>query len=360
MATTPSLDEKTIRTSPILWILGVLFAFFLGGLGTQGLSDVADLFPEPALSTWTERLVAPLSQERLAVEGRPDPRAPRIERARQDVADLDRTLSRAEESWRTWLDTRATLGGSKKEDDEIRDRRNRLDALRNDRDDAQQKLNALQAAPDPREEALKEVDHRIQLASAQANREYQVAERSWQWTVLMARLALVLPVLALALFLWRRRARMAYVTLLWGYWAFTVWMVLWGIGPYLPRYGGYGPLLLGLGASVWGSMSLARWLNSRASLRRRRIVDRAIARHRCPQCDRDYLLGRETSLDAGLARKSRTLHYDSDALHPRSCAACGLALFAPCPACRSLQLVHADRCSTCGAPRVGESAPVAG
>jgi hypothetical protein len=347
---TAALDQKTIRTSPLLRVLGTLFALFLGALGTQGLSDVADLFPAPAASDFQERLATPLTDELAAIDRQPDPRAPRLEAARKDAADLERASEQAEESWQRWLATRATLGGTKHEDQAIRSRRDQLDQLRAERDDARLQVAALLAQPDPRDQARAAVNERLQAARQQAAREYAAADQAWRLRVLAARIALVLPVLALAVVLWRRRSRLAYVTLLWAYWAFTAWMVLWGMAPYLPRYGGYAPLTLGAGVTVWGAISLARWMNSRAPLRRRRIVDQAIARHRCPACDRDYLLGRETALDAGLARKARTLHYDLAALHPAHCGACGLALFAPCGGCQSLRMVQAERCSTCGEP----------
>ena len=349
--TSPSLDKKTIRASPLLWLLGAICAIFLGALGTQMLSDVADAFQEPNLYAIEGRHVGPLREELRALDAQPDVRQPRIRSARADVDELDRMTTRAEESWKSWLATRATLGGSAREDQEVRERRDRLDALRAERDAAQLKLEAAQAEPDPRDKARAEIQGRIDDAERQAAAEHAAAERVWRWRVLSARLGIVVPVLGLAVVLWRRRARFSAAPLLWGYWAFSVWMVLWGIGPYLPRYGGYGPLLLGLGVTVWGSISLTRWLNGRAGLRRRRIVDLAIAKHRCPGCDRDYLLGRETSMDAGLGRKARTLHYDLDALRPRACPACGLALFAPCASCQSLELVHAERCSRCGSPR---------
>jgi hypothetical protein len=349
---TPSLDQKTIRTSPLLWILGLLFALFLGALGTRALSDAVDLFDEPLPETFTERLVGPLRDELAALERQPDPREAKIDGLRRDLAEFDRALARAEESWSSWLQTRATLGGSKQEDSEIRARRNRLDALRAERDEVQVRLSALLAEPDPRQQARADLQHRINAAEVRADKEFRSAHRIWRGKVLGARLALVLPVLLVAVLLWRRRTRISYVTLLWGYLAFTAWMVLWGIGPYLPHYGGYAQLGLGLVATAWGTITLARWLNSRAGLRRRRIVDQAIARHRCPSCSRDYLLGREVGLDAGLGRKARTLHYDANALHPHHCAGCGLALFAPCRSCHEAQLVHADRCANCGAEQL--------
>src|SRR5271155_5638072 len=91
-APTPSLDQKTIRTSPILWILGVLFALFLGALGTQGLSAVADLFTQPGYSAFERAKPAPRREQRSAPSRLPDPREPKTEAPRKDVSDLDRAV----------------------------------------------------------------------------------------------------------------------------------------------------------------------------------------------------------------------------------------------------------------------------
>src|SRR6478735_111065 len=268
-----SLEKKSVRTSPMLWILGAVFAGLLAWLGTQGLSDLADLFHEPQQAEFHDAERQALQSERNAAVNLPDPRQAQLERAQSDVYALEQTLSSAEQSWRTWLATRATLGGgSPTEDREVRARRDRLDALRNERDQANTVLQAARSAPDPRTAALAAVDRKIELLEAQATREYDSAHAVWKLKVLAARLGVVLPVWALAIVLWSRRQNSRYITLLWGYWAFSVWMLLWGIGPYLPHYGGYIPLSIGVLSSIWLSVSLVRYFNRRAPLRRRRLV----------------------------------------------------------------------------------------
>jgi len=343
------LAKKSVRTSPVLWILGGFFAAFLCWLGTKGLSDIADIFHEPDLSEFRLPRVSPLEKERDAVNSIPDPRADKIERAQSDLTELERTLGTAEQTWKTWLDTRATLGGNAAEDQKVRARRDQLDVLRSERDKAKALLLALRNEPDPRADALETVNRKIAIAEQDASREYESAHSTWKFKVLSARLGLVGPIWALAAWLWARRRGSRYVTLLWGYWAFSIWMLIWGIGPYLPQYGGYIPFVVGAGACVWLSVSLLHYFNRRAHIRRRKIVDRAIARHCCPNCERDYLIGREVGIDLGLARKATTRHFDLDAVRPRVCPACGLPLFAACPECKHEQLVHLDWCSACGA-----------
>lgn len=347
---TQSLDKKLVRTSPVLWILGVVFALLLGALGTQGLSDIADLFREPQLETYRAPRTGAIERERSALLATPDPQQEKIARAERDLADQERTLATAEESWRTWLATRATLGVNVGEDKELRGRRDQLDLLRKERDGAARALGQARLEPDARALALSELGRRMDEASLAAEDEYAAAHRGWTWKVLAARLGLVVPVWLLAAWLWTRRRESKYVTLLWGYWAFSLWMLLWGIGPYLPHYGGYGPLALGLAVTAWGSVSLVRFFNQRAPARRQRIVDKAIATHRCPGCDRDYLIGCEVGLDAAVARKATLRHFDAAALHPHACPGCGLPLFGACAGCRHEQVVHLECCAACGAP----------
>jgi hypothetical protein len=348
-----NLDKKVVRTSPVLWILGAVLAILLCGLGTRALFDIADLFPEPSPSEFRDPLVKPLERERGLLEERDENRRTRLERAESDLEAQERALRTAEESWRTWLETRGTLGGTGAEDREVRARRDRLDRLRAERDEAAARLAAMRREPDPLAKERQALQERIAAAEAQAEQAYDKAARAWKMKVLSARLGLVVPVLALALWLWPRRRRTKYLTLLWGYFAFAVWILGVGIYPYLPHYGGYMPLVAGVVATVWLSISLVRFFNRRIAVRRQRIVDRFIARHRCPGCERDYLVGRENALDLGVARKAASRHFDQAALRPRSCPACGLPLFRECPACRAEQVAHLDHCAACGAPWPG-------
>lgn len=344
-----SLDNKVVRKSPVLWILGLVFALLLGAIGTQGLSDLADLYREPQLAEYRAPRVEPIERERAALVASPDPQQEKIRRAERDLADLERWLASSEESFRTWLATRATLGGTAGEDKEVRLRRDQLDGRRSERDQAARALAQARLEPSQRAAALAELDLRERNATRAAEDELAAAHRRWSWRVLSARLGLVVPVWLLAAWLWARRRASRYVTLLWGYWGFSLWMLLWGIGPYLPHYGGYGPLVLGLAVTAWGSVSLVRFFNRRATARRQRIVDEAILEHRCPGCDRDYLVGREVALDVGAARKATVRHFDAAALRPHTCPRCGLPLFGACAACQHEQVAHLDHCAACGA-----------
>src|SRR6185436_1409830 len=83
-----SLEKKSVRTSPMLWILGAVFAGLLGWLGTQGLSDLADLFHEPQLAEFHDAERQALQRERTAAQELPDPRQAQLERAQSDLYAL--------------------------------------------------------------------------------------------------------------------------------------------------------------------------------------------------------------------------------------------------------------------------------
>src|SRR3954467_12504637 len=88
-----SLEKKSVRTSPMLWILGAVFAGLLGWLGTQGLSDLADLFHEPQPNEFRDPERQVLQRERTAAQELPDPRQARLERAQTDLYALQQSLS---------------------------------------------------------------------------------------------------------------------------------------------------------------------------------------------------------------------------------------------------------------------------
>src|SRR5262245_14771377 len=130
------LDAKVVRTSPVLWILGAVFAGFLGSLGTKLLIDVAAVFREPDSSQFRNAELKNLEAKRVALADSADPRRNKLQRAERDLAALDRAVSTGESSFKTWLDARATLGAEGDEDREVRSRRDRLDRLRQERDNA--------------------------------------------------------------------------------------------------------------------------------------------------------------------------------------------------------------------------------
>lgn len=346
----PPLQQKRVRSSPILWLLAAVLCGLLSSLGTQGLSDLADAIPPPDTAALQAKYVEPAQAARRSLDATPDPHQAAVSRAEQDWADDERIAATAEENFRTWLATRATLGGAGAEDAEIRARRDQLEKLRTARDDAAAALAQLRAQPDPREQDRLRLDLQVATSQKQYQAAYDAAHRVWQLEVLGLRLLLVIPVWLLAVLFWRRREGNRYVTLLWGYWAFSLWMLFWGVEPYLPHYGGYAPLSMGIGLTIWASVSLVRWFNARATLRRLRLVEKNIARHCCPSCERGYLVGRETGLDVGLARKASQRHFDRAALRPRACPFCGLRLFGACASCGNEQPVHLEHCAACQAP----------
>jgi hypothetical protein len=344
------VEQRLIRSSPILWIFAAVLCGLLSTLGTQALSDLAELIRAPDAVAMHAALLGEVEAERQRLDALVNPRQVQIERADADLRTYEQTLSSAEENFRTWLQTRATLGKSGTEDETIRARRDALERLRHERDQQASALAKLRADPDPLAQQRQELVQRTEQAQQQYDDALAAATRVWTFKVLAARLALVLPLGLLGAWLWRTKRKSPYVTLLWGYWAFCIWMLFWGVEPYLPHYGGYAPLLVGIGVVVWASVSLVRWLNGRAGARRQRIVEKAIDRHRCPGCDRGYLVGREVGLDVGLARKATARHYDTAALRPRACPFCGLRLFGACAACDHQQPMNLDHCAACDAP----------
>lgn len=344
-----SLDQKLVKSSPILWILAAVLFGLLSTLGTQGLSDIADAVRSPDTEALNQQYLGDLEQQRRSLDTASDPHREAITRAEQELADDERVVRTAEENFRTWLETRATVGGQATEDAEIRTRRDQLARLRDTRDARAAALTRLRAEPDPLEAQRKVLEAKLVEARSRYEAALAAEQRVWTLKVLALRLLLVAPVWIIAAVLWRRRARSKYVTLLWGYWAFAVWMLFWGVEPYLPHYGGYAPLSIGVALTIWASVSLVRWFNRRVAVRRQRLVEKNIARHRCPGCERGYLVGRESSLILGLARKANQRQFDTAALRPRACPFCGLRLFGACAQCGHEQPVHLEHCAACQA-----------
>lgn len=241
---------------------------------------------------------------------------------------------------------------SAEEDVELRELRATVEKLRSKRDLLAKQIYEREKTVNPKHLKISELDKAIANEKVILNIETDRQLSIWKLKMVALRLGFALPFLLIGFVLWFRRNRIKYITLFWGYEAAVLWLILFAIGPYLPYYGGYIPLILAAALTVFLVVSLVRYLNRRTALRRRWLIDKFLLQHCCPACERNYLIGMENMLDIGDGRiqgKSRNknlYHFDKRSLSPKQCPNCGYVLFAECVSCHSLQPAHLDYCAT--------------
>ena len=340
------VPERLFRLA--MWIVSLVFASFLIGLGGTIIGDLP-------------RIEEPLTIEQFADQSALPPARAQIQRLRDAERELsDRreqailqltavtnAYQSARSAYSNWITTR-TATTDPTQDVEVLKRTRQLDEL-------QARQREVQVAFERIEKDL--LDARQALAAQQrteqqlvegASHAYASAVFRQEFRVFAWRLALTLPLLVIAWWLVMKKRHSEYWLLMRGFVLFAVFTFFVELVPYLPSYGGYVRYVVGIVMTAVGGHYIIRAM--RAYLVRRRQVEqqteterrqalvsedalKKVAANVCPACERALL----TSGD----------------VVPDFCVHCGLKLFDRCGGCdirRNVFFPFCPKCGTSGAP----------
>lgn len=334
------LSEQWYRRG--LWAVALVFAGFLTGLGSTLVGDLPrveqrlrlDDFMDPA------QTAAARAQVKAASGTEKDARDA-LEQTRLALKVAQSDSAAARETFGNWLATRRATGLAE-QDPELVARSAALDKLRAAERQAlaqveaqqQRELDARQAAAQARER-LGELEQAGQLG-------LQQAQRSQELRVFLYRLALTLPLLAVAGWLFAHKRRSTWWPFVWGFILFALFTFFVELVPYLPSYGGYVRYVVGIVVTVlvgrYAIVALNRYLEKqklaeqKPEAQRREALgyDTALARLAksvCPGCERAVDL-KDTSIDF--------------------CPHCGIGLFDRCGHCQTRKNAFSRFCHACG------------
>lgn len=335
------VPERLFRLA--MWIVSLVFASFLIGLGGTIIGDLP-------------RIEEPLTIEQFADQSALPPARAQIQRLRDAERELsDRreqailqltavtnAYQSARSAYSNWITTR-TATTDPTQDVEVLKRTRQLDEL-------QARQREVQVAFERIEKDL--LDVRQALAAHQrteqqlvegASHAYASAVFRQEFRVFAWRLALTLPLLVIAWWLVMKKRHSEYWLLMRGFVLFAVFTFFVELVPYLPSYGGYVRYVVGIVMTAVGGHYIIRAM--RAYLVRRRQVEqqteterrqalvsedalKKVAANVCPACERALL----TSGD----------------VVPDYCVHCGLKLFDRCGGCDIRRNVFFPFCPKCG------------
>jgi predicted RNA-binding Zn-ribbon protein involved in translation (DUF1610 family) len=184
---------------------------------------------------------------------------------------------------------------------------------------------------------------------AEGQERYQAALSASELRVFAYRLALTLPLLVLAGWLFKRHRQSQFWPFVWGFALFALFAFFVELVPYLPSYGGYVRYTVGILLTV----IVGRWLIKAAN--------RYLAQQKLAEAQPDPVRRQVLTYDTALVRISKSAcpgcERPVDFKNPEIdfCPHCGIGLFDRCPKCSTRKNAFAPFCHACGTPVAPDS-----
>lgn len=334
------LTEKWLQRA--LWLVAFVFAGFLIGLGSLVVGHLWDV-EEPLT---VEQFMDPA--QRAAAKSALDQAKEREEAARarleqathqHSVAQANTRSSRA--TFDNWLATRhATTRPD--QDPELIARTKALDALEAEERRALSAVEAEQQAMLDANQAAERASSALFRLEQPAREAYIEASKAKDLRVFLYRLAVTLPLLVVAGWLFKHKRRSADWPFAWGFILFALFTFFFELVPYLPSYGGYVRYLVGI---------LVTFVVGRYSIQRlQSYLERQKAAEALPDVERRQSM----RYDLALARLGkgvcpgceRSVDLKDDSID--YCPHCGIGLHDRCGACNARKNAFARFCFSCG------------
>ena len=347
MSQVTAASTKGLRTPErmfriVLWVVAVIFAGFLIGLGSLVVRDLPTVDGRVELSDFVPRASADALDQQIRVE----------ERKQRDAADTLATLelkqqaataafATARQSLENWVAARQSTQRAD-QDPEVLKRTRELDDLNATSRTAAAAVETARAEQLAIEQRLATAQRSRRDLDDEARGPFESAVRQMELRVFLIRLAITLPPLAIAAWLFVRKRRTAAWPFVWGFVFFAAFTFFVELVPYLPSYGGYVRYLIGIVITIavgrQAIVSMQRYLERQRmaeqqseAMRRRSLsyehAIKSVTAGVCPGCERGFKV------------------HDGPT---NFCMHCGMKLFEACPSCSSRRNAFFHYCPTCG------------
>ncbi len=336
------LSEKWFRRG--LWLVALVFASFLIGLGSAVVGDLPQVETRQSLDDFMDPAATPKLRQTLQAAQRAGKDANEVlEQAQLKLTVAQADNQAARETFSNWLATRRATA-LPEQDAELVQRTAQLDTLRKaERDalalvEAQQQVGLNASQSERRALAqLQDVQNTAQIA-------FDKALRAQELRVFLYRLMLTLPLLAIAGWLFVKKRKGTYWPFVWGFIFFALFAFFVELVPYLPSYGGYVRYIVGIILTVLAGRYAIVALN--------RYLEKQKLAEQMPDAQRRE----ELSYDTALTRLAKGLcpgcerAVDLKDVKNDFCPHCGIGLHDHCGHCDARKSAFAKFCHACGTP----------
>ena len=335
------LSERWFRRG--LWIVALVFAFCLVGLGSLVVDDLPHVEGQARRDDFLDQAAAQPLQQAIAQARQAEEGATAAgEQAALRLQAAQKAYATAREAFGNWVDTRRAteLPG---QDQELIARTRALDDLNAARTAAQHAADTQSQAVLDAQQARSDAEARLDTLNAAADRQLAAANDRAELRVFGYRLALTLPLLAIAGWLFARGRGSTWWPFVWGFILFALFTFFVELVPYLPSYGGYVHYGVGLLVTV---------LVGRATIV---SLNRYLAQQKAAEQLPDQIRRDELDYDTALARLAKAVcpgcerPIDLRTATNDFCPHCGIGVFDHCGRCTARKSAFARFCHACGA-----------
>lgn len=346
MSKTLRLSETWFRRG--LWLVAIVFAGFLIGLGGRVVDDLprveVALQLDDFLDAADKARAGELRQRIAQAEEQQRQTAAARSQAELQFTKAQGTVQAERETFANWLAARRATQRSD-QDPEVIARTRTLDELKQAESRARQAVQAQQQVALDTQQALDATVAELARLQDAARQRMVVEQRAVELRVFLYRLALTLPLLVVAGWLFARQRKSTWWPFVWGFIFFALFAFFVELVPYLPSYGGYVRYGVGILVTVltgrYAILALNRYLERQKqaeampdSQRRQELdYDLALARRAkgvCPGCERPVDL-KDPAIDF--------------------CPHCGICLYNRCSHCEARKNAFSRYCHACGTSR---------
>ncbi len=326
-----------------MWLLSVLFAGFLIGMGSKIIGElpgvdrtltIEQFMPQDSLTLLnnSERNLALRERELEAAE----------ERASLMATAASNAYSQAQSGFSNWIAAR-TATTDPQQDPQVLSRTRALDTLGIAARDAQAAYDSIAALRLDAEQQRRTVASTLQQMRDNAMSRYDRAQFRVELSTFMLRLLLTLPLLVVSGWLIARKRSSAYWPLARGFILFSAFAFFVELVPYLPSYGGYVRYGVGIIVTAVAAHYLVRGY--------RLYNERRQAGEQLPETERRQTLGSEVALKRMAANVCPSCERPLQAAPGKTqdyCVYCGLRLYDDCTVCNMHKNAFYQYCPSCG------------
>ncbi|RZL64055.1 MAG: zinc ribbon domain-containing protein [Variovorax sp.] len=334
------LSEKWFRRG--LWLVAIVFASFLIGLGSAVVGDLPQVEQVRGLDDFIDRSAAePLRATVQAAETTERQAGSELEQAELQLGAAQQASQNARETFANWIATRRATERPD-QDRELITRTQALDAFKADEDKAQRRVGTQQQIALDARQAGERAREQLAVLERAANDQLRAEYRRVELRVFGLRLALTLPLLVIAGWLFVKKRKSTYWPFVWGFIFFALFAFFVELVPYLPSYGGYVRYIVGIVVTVLIGRYAIVALNT------------YLARQKLAEAQPDQLRREELSYDTALVRLGKSVcpgcerPVDLKNADIDFCPHCGIGLFDHCGPCDTRKSAFSKFCHACG------------